>query len=85
MCVWCSWTTGVKKKNNLPSDNMKTRAPKPKSQALKATTWIPDELRLPDDVASIEAGRQPRLRQQVLFDDSIMARLRAIKSGEDQR
>ena len=43
---------------------------------------IPDDCRLPDTVEEIERGREPKLRQTVLFDDSLMARLRAIKSHE---
>ncbi len=46
------------------------------------TTWIPPEYRLPDTVAEIEAGRAPQKVQGVLFDDSVMARLREIKANE---
>lgn len=34
------------------------------------------------NLESIETGREPKLRQTVLFDDSLMSRLRAIKSSE---
>jgi len=57
---------------------------KTKRKPPKPTTWtIPVDCRLPDTVAEIEAGRQPRLRQGELFpvDDSLMARLRAIHSS----
>jgi hypothetical protein len=53
-----------------------------RAKAIKAGREIPPDCRLPDTVDAIERGRIPRLRQAVLFDDSTMARLRAIKAGE---
>lgn len=57
---------------------------KTKTETAEAS-WIDLELRLPDSVEAIEAGRAPKQRQGELFDDSLMARLRAIKAGEGER
>ena len=47
-------------------------------------SWIPDDCKLPDSVEAIEAGRTPEQRQRLLFetDDSVMARLKRIKTNE---
>lgn len=48
------------------------------------TSWIPDDLRLPDSIPEIEAGSTPKQPQRTLFgvDDSVMARLKRIKAKE---
>lgn len=56
-----------------------------KAKAIKAAWTIPADCRLPDSVEEIERGREPRLQQGELFDDGVMARLRAIKQGEVTR